>query len=66
MKNSQPMVIGSKQVHLLVIRRTLMIVAKVTVKTRTIDLSVPLGGSTVGCVDIDASLVYSKFSIEVL
>lgn len=43
-----------------------MIVAKVTVKTRTIDLSVPLNGGTVGCVDIDASLVYFKVSIEVL
>ena len=43
-----------------------MIVAKVTVKTRTIDLSVSLGGSVVCCVDIDASLVFFKFSIEVL
>lgn len=43
-----------------------MIVAKVTVKTRMIDLSVLLGGSTIGRVDIDASLTYFKFSIEVL
>ena len=43
-----------------------MIVAKVTVKTRTIDLSVFLGGGTIDCVDIDGSLAYFKFSLEVL
>ena len=45
-----------------------MIVAKVTVKTRTTDMSVLLGGSTIGCVDIDASLAYfdSEFSIDVV
>lgn len=42
-----------------------MIVANVTVKTRTIDLSVPLC-DTVGCVSIEASLVFFKFSMEVL
>ena len=67
MKNSQSIIIGSKKVRFLpVTRRTLMIVAKVTVKTRTIDLSVPLGGSTVVCVEIDASLAHFKLSIEVL
>jgi hypothetical protein len=47
-------------------RRTLMIVAKVTVKTKMIDLSVLLGSSTVDCVDFDASLVYFKLLVEVL
>lgn len=45
---------------------TLMIVAKVTVKTKMIDLSVSLGGSTVNCIDVDASLAYFKLLVEVL
>ena len=71
MINSQSIIVGSKKVRFMAhtgarLGLTLMIVAKVTVKTKMIDLSVSLGGSTVNCIDVDASLAYFKLLVEVL
>jgi hypothetical protein len=67
MNNSQAMILGSKKgVRYATAARqpTLIIIAKVTVRTRTIDLNVLLGGTSID-VDIDGSLNFSMESLLV-